>query len=397
MRQFFHVYETHVSGEFRCADPACTPEGVTLRLRITGADLQLVDLPSQAALTEAAYFREAATGVLSVLDPFIAIVADADTNPGRAKVLARRLIRAGHADAKWAHNLVGNLLMRDSDTAGALKEYQAALALDPGFIQARANYGDVLRVLGNVKGAREAFDAVEKSDPGSPLSQAGFADLAMLEGRPDEAVKFLAAASARAPLVTKYLDRAGTIELNSGHGPEAEALWQRSLEIDPVDLLALSQLALQYLSTDRYSLAELAYRDAADYAPTDASLQGQDAELLIMVRQYDAALARADKAIALAPDVADYRVSRASALQYLNRYDEALAELSTADAIAPANARISYAEGTMLQFLGRNEEAIAAFQRFLERDPDLLFRPAVEGWIRDLEQKPAAPDQPADG
>lgn len=401
VRQFFHIYETHVSGEFRCADPACTPQGITLRLRIVGADLQLVDLPPMGARSEAVYFHDAAHDVLAMLDPFIAIVADADRNPDRAKVLARRLIRSGHQDAKWAHNLIGNLLLRAGDTTGALKEYEAALAIDPDFLTARANYGDVHRILGDIKGARDAFERIAKADPKSPLSQAGFADLAMLEGKPDDAVRFLMTASDRVPLETKYIDRAGKILLDSGRNAEAEAMWERALEINPVDLAALAHLGAQHLADGEYGEAERLYQDAADYAPDDATLQGQDAELLLLTHQYDAALVRADNAIRLAPDNAGYRISRASALQYLERYDQALQELVRAEALAPDDPKIFYARATMQQFLGRNAESIAAFRRFLALDPETPFAAAVEGWISTMEAKlrpaPAAPDQPAAG
>ncbi|MBC7478209.1 MAG: hypothetical protein H7317_08975 [Pseudorhodobacter sp.] len=34
VRQFFHLYQTRISGEFVCADAACPPEGMALRVRM---------------------------------------------------------------------------------------------------------------------------------------------------------------------------------------------------------------------------------------------------------------------------------------------------------------------------------------------------------------------------
>lgn len=34
VRQFFHLYQTRISGEFVCADAACAPEGMALRVRV---------------------------------------------------------------------------------------------------------------------------------------------------------------------------------------------------------------------------------------------------------------------------------------------------------------------------------------------------------------------------
>ena len=153
VRQFFNAYETRIGGEFRCADPACSPAGITLRLRVVRDDMELLQLPPMGPRAEAEYFRDAAGEVMAVLDPFTAIAADAAAEPKRAQVLARRLIRSGHKDAKWAHNLIGNMLLDDNDIAGAETAYRAALALDPDFPTARTNLGNALRIKWDVAGA----------------------------------------------------------------------------------------------------------------------------------------------------------------------------------------------------------------------------------------------------
>jgi hypothetical protein len=63
VRQFFNSYETRVTGEFRCADAGCAPEGQSLRLRVVSNTVELIDLPPRGAKSEARYFREAAAEV----------------------------------------------------------------------------------------------------------------------------------------------------------------------------------------------------------------------------------------------------------------------------------------------------------------------------------------------
>ena len=157
LRRFFRFYDTRIGGEFLCADATCALEGRHLRIRVMTSQSAVIDLPPIGKMSERDYFREAAAGIYGVLDPFVAIAAQADSEPLRATVLARRLVRSHHPDAKWALNLIGNMRINASDPAGALEEYRAALTLDPGFQIARSNLGRALRLTGDLAGAKAAF------------------------------------------------------------------------------------------------------------------------------------------------------------------------------------------------------------------------------------------------
>jgi hypothetical protein len=72
VRHFFHAYQTRISGEFRCADPDCAPEGMSLRIRVMRDGLDIIQMPPIVTRSEADYFRDAAARVLDLLDPFTA-------------------------------------------------------------------------------------------------------------------------------------------------------------------------------------------------------------------------------------------------------------------------------------------------------------------------------------
>jgi hypothetical protein len=156
-RKLFNSYETRIAGDIVCADVECSPSALRLRLRVIRNDVTVLDLPSVGDTAEREYFAEAAAAVLAILDPFVALAATSEKQPIKANTLARRLIRSHHADAKWAHNLVGLIRENEGDTASALEEYRAALALDPGFVPARVNLGNALLVSGDAEGARLAY------------------------------------------------------------------------------------------------------------------------------------------------------------------------------------------------------------------------------------------------
>lgn len=391
VRQFFRAYETRISGEFRCADAACVPGDVTLRLRIVREGLDLIQLPPVGDLTEAEYFRDAAAEVLSVIDPFVALAAQARSEPGKARVLAERLIRTGHADAKWAHNLLGNLSVDEDRIAEATSEYEAALALDSGFLPALANLGNVRRIEGDRDGARAAFDAVEKADPGNVFAAIGFAELALLEGKQDDAVALLLAASLRDPLSPHYLFRAGAIEFDRNNIESAKRYLEQALSIDPADEGTLALLSVIHLLAGDLEGAERVYRTAANFAPDNPEILAEHAKHLRFLRSNDEALARIEAAIARAPTRVPYRISRAELLHQLDRYEEALAELLHVLEIEPGNEDALYDLGLVYRQLGRSGDALTAFSGFLELAPDDARAGTVSIWIEELEPPEPAP------
>src|SRR5687767_10349318 len=52
VRQFFNSYETRITGEFRCADASCAPEGQSLRIRVVSNTVELIDMPVRGTRSE---------------------------------------------------------------------------------------------------------------------------------------------------------------------------------------------------------------------------------------------------------------------------------------------------------------------------------------------------------
>ncbi|APH72801.1 tetratricopeptide repeat protein [Aquibium oceanicum] len=381
LRRLFNAYETRIAGEFVCATPDCNRDGMQLRLRIVRGDVEIVDLPPVGEQIERGYFREAAAGVMAVLDPFVAIAANSEKEPLRATILARKLIRSHHKDAKWAHNLIGNIRMAQGDVPAAIAEYRAALDLDPAFVIARTNLGNALRENGDAVGARGAFDEAARIDPTDVRAVEGYAELAVGAGDVDGAVRYFSEAAAQDPLNPRYFARAGQVLMDAGRGAAAEVMLARALEIDPGYLPAFAFLAAGQLVREDYVAAEKTYRDAADYAPQDAGAQIAHGRILTILKRCEEALVRFDRAIALDAASVDPRLQKARCLQMLERQEEALAVLGDAQALDPANAEVYLSMGDSLRDTGRKQEAVAAYRKFLELDTDSPMRAVAERFI----------------
>ncbi len=382
VRRMFNAYETRIAGEFICATPECPAGTLRLRLRVVRDRVDIVDLPAMGESDERAYFADAASGILAVLDPFVAIAAAAGKEPLKATILARRMIRSHHPDAKWAHNLIGLIRSDEDDQKAAIEEFRAALALDPAFVPARVNLGYALLAAKDVAGARTEFAEVRRRDPRNVFALEGFAEIALSEGKADEAVALYAQAAENAPVDPRYPTKAGRILLAAGKTAEGMALLDRALELDPGYLPAFAELAAMHLVKEDYAAAERIYRNAADYAPEDAEAQASHGRLLAIVKDFEAAERRYARAVGLAPSNANYRLEHGRMLQYLSRHEEALAQFEETRRLSPDSADAWMSTANSYRDMGRKEDAVAAYRKYLElAKPDDIMRPVAERFI----------------
>ena len=390
-RQFLNMHQTRIAGEFVCADAACAPEGMRLRLRVLRGTSDVIDLPPVGNQDLRSYFTQAAIEVLSVLDPFVAVSAISATEPVRATALARRLIRQHHPDAKWAHNLIGNLRAAAQDYRPALAEYGAALALDPDFIIARANYAHTLRQLGDPAAARIEFDHIQASQPDHPNVIEGYAELAIGAGDIDGGIAFLRQAAAINPDSPHYFARIGEVELARGNTELAQDWFHKSLAIDPAYPLALNPLFADKLGRADFAGAEALLSRAADFEPESAEVNALHGAALAFLDRNADALAAFDRALAIKPDDADVLYQSANMLQSLDRQTDAITRLNEAIAITPYNPALFVSRGTSLAITGHNDLARADFERVLELDTSgTLYGSMAENFLSILDGLDAA-------
>ena len=235
VRQFFHTYQTRISGEFRCGDAACSPDGVSLRIRVMRDKLDIIQMPPIGTESEADYFRDAAARVLDLLDPFTAAAARAETDPDAALAEAERMVRMHHPDAVWAANLIGNIKLRQGDAAGAVVAYRNALSLKPDFAVAATNLGVALVAAGQLDEAGKVFDGLAATDGDDKFLALGRSKLAQARGDVAGAVALLMQAEALDPGTAKYFFLAGEAEFRAGQMAKATDDARQALEVAPGD------------------------------------------------------------------------------------------------------------------------------------------------------------------
>lgn len=383
VRQFFGLYETHIAGEIICDTPDCAPSGQRLRLRIIRATTDIVDLPPIGDRSEPDYFREAAAGVFDTLDPFVAIAARAITDPEGAATRARRLALGGHPDAKWAHNLLGDIARKADDTEAAIADYRAALSLDAGFNIARINLARALADSGDFAGADATLAEAAALEPQAATLPTARAEIALAKGDRMGAVAAFLDAAALAPVDPVPLVRAGELELLEGQSQAGMAHLEEALDLDPGQPDALRLLGEAYRGDGDLAAAERLFQDWADYVPESPQAHLALAELLVERKDLKGAAEHYDRLVSLDPANLAYATARTEVLLELGRYAQAVDGLTPfADAESPDPAAVLLL-AQVQQAAGRNERAAERYRQYLAL-PDIPARAEAEAALAAL-------------
>lgn len=396
IRQFFQIYETRIGGEFICTTPECAPEGLQLRLRVVRKTSDIIDLPAMGAQPEQDYFRAAAAGIYEIIDPYVAIAAQAKTAPLKAATLARGLDMRGK-DAKWAHNLVGGIELDQGDLPTAIAEFRAAIAIDAGFAEARVGLARALYDSGDHDGAVAQLAELERRAPKNSLIAKTRATFAMAAGDTPEAIRQMLLAAQLDPLEPGHFTAAGKLALeatDAAHGKDTEkgkAYLREALSINPGFGPAINLLAKTEADGGDLEAAVVLYRQWLEFEPDNLSARQQ----LGYVQHGNKEYAEALKNLQIAYDGGTRGETEqmiVATLFALERYQDVIAWVKPALDADPTLFFETALTGRSLNRLGRRAEALKLYQSYLARLPaDDPKRPMLEAAIADIKSSKGAP------
>jgi tetratricopeptide (TPR) repeat protein len=117
----------------------------------------------------------------------LALEAGGNADPAKALDYTRQLV-AKYPEDERAHVLLGNALFGRQEYDSAIREYRAAVELDPRFSPADNQLGYAYRALERYDDAEGAFLKYIELIPGDPNPYDSYAELLMKTGRFDESV-----------------------------------------------------------------------------------------------------------------------------------------------------------------------------------------------------------------
>jgi tetratricopeptide (TPR) repeat protein len=270
-----------------------------------------------------------------------------------------------------AHNNRAVALVATGRRDEALLSYDRALVLNPGLTTVLNNRGNLLQELGRIAEALVDYDKALVLDPNLVGAVNGRGSALQKLGRTSEAEQELRRAIALKPDYVEAYCNLGTVFADYGRPREAEAAIRHAVELQPNHAVSLCNLAKVLSDLGKYDEAEEMARRAIALDPDYAEAYFNLGNVLIALERHHEAEAVTRRAIALKPTLAGAHHNLGVALMDLGRLTEAREASEQAVALAPREPMhfrqlgevMKYANGdsflTALEVLSKDEASLA--------------------------------------
>jgi tetratricopeptide (TPR) repeat protein len=148
---------------------------------------------------------------------------------------------------------------------------------------------------------------------------------------------------------------------------QARKAYQQALQIDPVNLEALSALSRLYVRIDDHDKAVATYQRAVQAHPKRTELWYELGMCHAQKKEWDLALTHIQKAVELDPENRMYARSFGFCLARAGRIDESVAVFARFDGEATAH----YSVARMLHHMSQDEASKEHLRRAIAQAPDL--------------------------
>ena len=230
--------------------------------------------------------------------------------------------------ARWptaaAHRLLGEMLANRGDTDGAIREFQQALAIAPGYWQTYAAFGATALRAGRSDQARGVLEQLVALQPDNAVGFRLLGAVYQSIGESAKAADAYERAIALAPEASASVySNLGLMQYTAGRFDEAAHAFERAVHFSPSDAVLRRNLGDAFQRLGRTTEAGAAYAEAVRLARGALGVNARDPAMLSLVAVCEAKLGHAAAAregvtrtVALAPSASEvwYRLAVASAL-----------------------------------------------------------------------------------
>jgi tetratricopeptide (TPR) repeat protein len=244
--------------------------------------------------------------------------------------------RPGNANAR---NNLGLALFHAGDGPGAVREYRAALALEPRYPGVLNNLGNALEAAGDRPQAIGAYERALALEPDYPAAHFNLAKALDDAGRAPEAIPHFEAVLRSSPNAADAHRGLADALAHAGRADDAAGQYGEALRLDPRDAAAEFGLGNLLAQSGRPAEAEAHYEAALRIDPTLAAASNNLGLLLCRAGRVAEGLPRIEAAIRLQPGFATAHFTRGMALLQLGRRDEAVGEFETVLRLRPNDPR----------------------------------------------------------
>jgi len=222
-------------------------------------------------------------------DRFIDVYNNAD-----GRLSARDLVAVGRAVRYLGRT--NSRMFQD-----ALRAFDEALAIDPGWQEARVLVGDLFLEKYQSTDAQTEYQTVLEQNPNHPGALLGMAKAAWFDGVSGEGEAIDRVLEVDPNNVEAMTLRARLLMTREGFDQAREQL-EKALEVNPASLEALTQLAGVYMLLDDTERFDEVRHRILDLNPRYGEMGAELADLAVRVRRYHDAVARATEGVELDPE-----------------------------------------------------------------------------------------------
>ena len=248
--------------------------------------------------------------------------------------------------------------------------WRLAIELEPGYANAHANLGLVLRDRGRNDEAEVEFSKALQLDPAHQEAMVNIGNLCRATARPELAEAHYRQALKLAPHDVNALYNLGLLLADLHRADEAEAAFQTALSIQPNQADVQNDLGNVLMDRLRFDEAEQAYRKAIALWPGFADAYCNLGILLVERGRRNEAMAAFQRALVLKPGHPDALISSANMLSASGHFAEAERAYRDVLATRPDSATAHNNLGNLLNDTHRYAEAEAAYRTAVSLQPD---------------------------
>ncbi|PTN12056.1 XrtA/PEP-CTERM system TPR-repeat protein PrsT [Nitrosomonas aestuarii] len=335
--------------------------------------------PNNAALHTALGMSKLALGDRALAVAELELAADLDKSSPRAGVLlALTHINANEfgkalstiEDLEKAdpqnplfHNLKGGVYIGQKDFDKARASFNKALTLQPDFFPAISNLARLDLQDQKPGVAKKRFEDILKNDDRNIQAMNALAGLALSQGKPDEATKWLELSSNKNPNAVDPAIRLATHYARQGDKEKALLLSRKLYGMHPNEPRVIELLGQVQLAHNNHAAALDSYEKLAAELPDSAAAQLKIAEIHSIMKDYPATSAALRKALFINPDYVEAKVAMARLANIENKENEAIAiaqKIQKEHAGSPIGYEL---EGDLLMHQQKFEMAAKAYEK----------------------------------
>lgn len=285
---------------------------------------------------------------------------------------AERLVRLAQELDPQSHDsavILGSTAAAEGRSADAIRNYEAALAADPGFVEARNNLAVELSRAGRYEEALAHYEKLLESGGERWAVHANAGHACMQLGRFADAASHYGEVAKLRPSESEGHLRLGQAWMRAGKPVDGERAIREAVRLAPRNAEALTALATVLVQQNKPEEARKQLQAAIAASPDHAPAHLYLGSLLFQQNDLPGARTALEKALQLDAEVAEAHNALGLVLWKQGELDAALREFETELRLRPDHSEARDNRAFILASQGKVAEAITEYREVVRRRP----------------------------